>query len=113
MRKAFREILRANRGAAGKQLLEKAFVANRLAKISRGKQRARLYGLKQRYVLSAMRLLPETFAVDGVLKTDERVVVGVQTTVGFAFHLPGDEMPATLHALMEAARRSSVEARVA
>jgi hypothetical protein len=111
----FKRYLERNRKELGKRLLEKAYIANRLAKLSSGRQRTKLYNLKYKYVVSAMRLLPETFRVDpGVGEDfDRRPVLGIRTRVGFSFHIPATEIPDQVQVLLDAERGGLIEQKIA
>jgi hypothetical protein len=69
-------------------LLSKAYLANRIAKLSVGEQRERLYRLKSRYIYKALELGPQSFVVDSWIHLDEEtILVGITSSVGFRFHV--------------------------
>jgi hypothetical protein len=69
-------------------LLSKACLASRIAKLSVGGQRERLYELKSRYLSTALRLGPQSFVVDSWIRLGEKsVLVGITSRQGFRFHV--------------------------
>lgn len=84
----FRKYLEHSKERAANTLLEKAYLANRIAKISGGDQREKLYRLKSRYLSAAIRLVPEMFLVDSRIVLDgKKRLLGITTNVGFRFHV--------------------------
>jgi hypothetical protein len=84
----FSRYLERNREGAAKALLTKAYLANKIAKISVGKQRETLYELKGRFLSSALKLTPTSFLVDSQTQLGgSNLLVGITTNVGFRFHV--------------------------
>jgi hypothetical protein len=84
----FSKYLERNRERAAKALLTKAYLANKIAKISAKKQRETLYKLKGRFLSSALRLAPRSFLIDSQIQLgDSKMLVGITTNVGFRFHV--------------------------
>lgn len=95
MRRAssFSEYLEQNRDRLARRLIEKAYVANRIAKVCVGRQRKRLYGLKTRYLSAAFALMPNSFLVDSrTIVGNGTVLVGVTSSAGFRFHVCIEEV---------------------
>lgn len=85
---SFRKYLEHSKERAANTLLEKAYLANRIAKISGGDQREKLYQLKSRYLSAAIRLVPEMFLVDSrIVLGGKNALLGITTNVGFRFHV--------------------------
>ena len=72
------------------QLVEKAYRANRLAKITSGESKMVLYGIKYKYLSRAVDLKPDWFYVDSTTHAGNMIVLGVTSKVGFSFHIPED-----------------------
>src|SRR5258708_32705817 len=97
----FKEYLECSRHQSVRRLLKKAYTANHIAKLSTGVQRARLYDLKHRYIISAICLLPETFRGIGTgPQRPHAPMLGVQSRMGFAFHIPDSKLPVPVQRLM-------------
>jgi len=85
---SFRHYLEDNEENAAKALLEKAYIANRIAKISVGEQREKLYRLKKRYLAAAIRLMPKMFLVDSrIVLSGKSALLGLTSNVGYRFHV--------------------------
>jgi hypothetical protein len=84
----FSHYLDVNRRQAGAKLLRKAYTANRLAKMCSGEARRRLYGLKYKYLSSAIEMSPESFYIDSAAKSGTTQILGIRSVEGFAFHIP-------------------------
>ena len=87
MRIGFKEHLEATRHEAVRSLLHKAYVANRLAKLSYGVQRLRLYELKCRYLSQAIELSATDIILDSMLGS-QFGIIGITTKHGYRFHVP-------------------------
>ena len=87
MKAGFREYLETQRQRAMRTLLEKAYVANRLAKLSRGEQRSRLYELKCQHISQAIVLSVADIICDSVLGSSSRII-GISSRQGYRFHVP-------------------------
>src|SRR2546429_2147864 len=85
---SFRHYLEHNKENAARTLLERAYVANKIAKISVGEQREKLYRLKNRYLATAIRLVPKMFLVDSRIALSEKsALLGLTSKVGYRFHV--------------------------
>ena len=85
---SFRNYLERSKERAARTLLGKAYLANRIAKVSVGKQREKLYELKGRYLSKALRLTPRSFLVDSRTPLGSRdTLLGITTNAGFRFHV--------------------------
>jgi len=91
---SFKSYLEQGKENAAKTLLEKAYLANRIAKITGGDQREKLYRLKSRYLSTAIRLMPKMFLVDSRTVLDGRnALLGITSNVGYRFHVLIKENP--------------------
>src|SRR5262245_50927624 len=63
MKKTFAQILEETKSSAAQSLFERAQLANRLAKISSGRQRAYAYHLKDRLIRRAREVSPTDFSL--------------------------------------------------
>ena len=77
------------------QLVEKAYRANRLAKITSGKSKMALYRIKHKYLSRAVDLKPDWFYIDSTTRVGNMIVLGVTSKVGFSFHIPEDRIHIT------------------
>jgi hypothetical protein len=91
-RPTFKEYLEQSSEKLTRRLIEKAYVANKLAKITSGESKWRLYCLKYQYLSSAMKLKPTWFCVDSQKRLGDSILLGVTTLPGFAFHVPAHRL---------------------
>lgn len=85
---SFRHYLEQNKENAARTLVNKAYLANKIAKISVGEQREKMYQLKNRYLTTASRLMPEMFLVDSrIVLRGKNELLGLTTKVGYRFHV--------------------------
>ena len=85
---SFRNYIEQSKENAAKTLLEKAYLANRIAKISGGDQREKLYQLKSRYLSAAIRLMPKMFLVDSrIVLGGKNALLGITSHAGYRFHV--------------------------
>jgi hypothetical protein len=87
MKGTFRDHLEATRRQAMDALLHKAYLANALAKLSRGSQRSKLYRLKCRYLSEAIELSHADFVCDSMLTSRVRII-RITSARGYRFHVP-------------------------
>lgn len=96
----FSHYLDVSRRQCGTRLLLKAYTANRLAKMCTGDTRRRLYGLKYKYLSSAIEMSPESFYIDSMADSGTTQILGIRNTEGFAFHIPLEKLSKHAHSLI-------------
>lgn len=88
----FEEYLREVGPQLTLSLVEKANCANRLAKLSTGGSKLVLYRLKCKHLSRALDLKPDWFYIDSRTCIGKRVILGITSKIGFAFHIPADRL---------------------
>jgi hypothetical protein len=72
-------------------LLDKAYQANKLAKICAGRSRAALYGLKYLHLSHGLELAEGEVFCDSVVDASTPLI-GVTTAQGYRFHVPASQL---------------------
>jgi hypothetical protein len=83
----FRQLVDARRPIAARALLDKAYVANRLAKLSTGHTRLACYRLKTDYLSAAIEVYPDAFWIDAVEPRGISAILSVRSTLGTSLHV--------------------------
>jgi len=91
MASAFKQYLKSSRADSAGKLLQKAYIANRLAKICHGRSRSALYGLKCRCLSQALELTDTGSFCDSVVSYPIQLI-GVTTARGYRFHVPPERL---------------------
>ncbi len=91
---SFRDLLEQSRRPLGRTLLEKADLANKLAKQCKGASKRQLYKVKHRHLSRAIEIMPNSFHLDSVVETTAGMILGVRSFEGLAFHIPEQQLSA-------------------
>lgn len=88
---AFKEYLQARRPESARLLLNKAYQANKLAKVCGGRSRAILYSLKYLHLSHGLELSDGGVFCDS---SDDQPtpLIGVTTMHGYRFHVPSTRL---------------------
>jgi hypothetical protein len=91
MKEGFGKYVASKREQAVDKLLHKAYIANRLAKISHGRSRAVLYGIKYKHLSQAVAITGTKTYCDSVIELPIQLF-GISTARGYRFHVPAGRL---------------------
>ena len=83
----FRQLVDARRPIAARALLDKAYLANRLAKLSTGHTRLAFYRLKTDFLSAAIAVYPDAFWIDGVEVRGISAILSIRSRLGTSLHV--------------------------
>lgn len=112
MQKIFSQYLRERRAESARMLLDKAYQANKLAKVCSGRSRAVLYDLKHHLLSQGVKLSEGEVFCDSVIN-GPFPLIGVTTTVGYSFHVPASQLSEEARRLLQMANRRTVDGEAA
>jgi len=91
MNTTFNDYLRERRSESARLLLNKAYQANKIAKVCVGRAKAILYALKYLHLSRALELSDRGVFCDSIADQPAQLI-GVTTMQGYRFHVPSTQL---------------------
>jgi hypothetical protein len=88
----FRQLVDARRPIAARALLDKAYLANRLAKLSTGHTRLVFYRLKTDCLSAAIEVYPDAFWIDAAEPRGISAILSIRSRLGTSLHVAAAEL---------------------
>jgi len=92
MRRSFKELLGSAASSNSKELMKKARIANRLAKVAHGRDKRTAYAVKRNALQTLIEKMPDRIDVSKDFNLDDFLIVRLQNE-GLGLHFPSEHLP--------------------